>query len=320
VIRTALTKLFDIRHPILLAPMGSVSGGALAAAVTRAGGLGIIGGGYGNRAWLERELAAAGNERVGVGFITWSLAREPSLLDLALEHAPAALFLSFGDARPYLDRLRAKGCLLILQVQTLAEAREAKALGADLVVAQGTEAGGHGTTHRALFPLLPAVVDAVAPTPVAAAGGISDGRQLAAALLLGAAGVLVGTRFFAAEESLGHPNAKARIVAKGGDDTLRTHVFDTIRGIEWPAAYTGRAIANDLSRRWHGHDARLAAAIDAEKRSYADAAERGDFETAVVFAGEGLDLVREVLPAAAIVERLAGEAEALLSRAPGLLG
>ncbi|HLI10456.1 MAG TPA: nitronate monooxygenase [Alphaproteobacteria bacterium] len=312
---TPLCRLLDIRHPILLAPMGGISGGALAAAVTRAGGLGIIGGGYGDRAWLERELDAAGEARIGIGFITWSLARNPALLDLALTRSPVAVFLSFGDPRPFVAKIRARGAKLILQVQTLREAREAQELGADLIVAQGTEAGGHGTTRRALFPLLPAVVDAVAPTPVVAAGGISNGRQLAAALMLGTAGVLVGTRFFAAKESLGHANAKARIVAAGGDDTLRTHIFDIVRELDWPKAYTGRAIANELSRRWHGAEAGLGAALKEEKPRYAAAVQAGDFETAVIFAGEGLDLVCDIPTAAEIVERLASEAEELLERA-----
>lgn len=319
-IRTLLTDLFGIRHPIVLAPMGMIAGGTLAAAVTRAGGLGIIGGGYGNREWLEREFAAAGNERVGTGFITWSLARQPELLDLALERAPAAIFLSFGDARPFTGKIKAAGTKLILQVQTMAQAKEAKELGADVIVAQGTEAGGHGSTSRALFPLLPAVVDAVAPTPVLAAGGISDGRQLAAALLLGATGVLVGTRLFASKESLGHANAKTRIIEAGGDDTLRTEVFDVIREFDWPKPYTGRAIANELSKNWHGREAELAAAMASEKPRYQVAAAQGDFDQAVIFAGEGLDLIRDVPAASAIVERMVSEAEANLHAGAALVG
>lgn len=318
-LHTALCTLFDIRHPVLLAPMGGVSGGALAGAVTRAGGLGLVGGGYGDRAWLERELDAAGNERIGVGFITWSLDRAPVLLDLVLERAPAAIFLSFGDARPYVDRVKAAGAKLILQVQTLQQASAARHLGADLIVAQGTEAGGHGTSHRALFPLVPAVVDAVAPLPVAAAGGIADGRQLAAALALGAAGIVVGTRFFAAREALGHANAKARVVAAGGDDTVRTEVFDIIREIDWPAPYTGRAIANAFTARWHGSEAALKAALAEELASYAAARDAGDVDTSVVFAGEGLDLIRDLPPAGDIVEHLVRGAEAALKAAAGLV-
>src|ERR1700761_9516601 len=104
-ITTSITRMFGIEHPILLAPMGSVAGGALAAAVTRAGGLGVIGGGYGDRAQLESEFVAAGNAAVGVGFITWSLAKQPALLDLALERAPKALFLSFGELAPFAAKI-----------------------------------------------------------------------------------------------------------------------------------------------------------------------------------------------------------------------
>jgi nitronate monooxygenase len=318
-LRTPLTDILGIRHPILLAPMGAVAGGALAAAVTRAGGLGIVGAGYGDRAWLERELAATGNERIGVGFITWSLARDPALLQLALERKPALLFLSFGDAKPFIEPIKASGAKLVLQVQDLAGARAAAELGADIVVAQGSEAGGHGKTRRALFPLLPAVVDALAPLPVVAAGGIADPRQLAACLLLGAAGVLVGTRLYAAEESLGHANAKARIREAGGDETLRTRVFDILRGYDWPEGYTGRAIANETTKRWDGHEDTLAGHLSEAQARYRAAAEAGDVDQTVIFAGEGLDLIPDLKPAEKIIAKMAIEAELLLARAIDLI-
>jgi nitronate monooxygenase len=223
-LRTKLTELLRIRHPVLLAPMGGTAGGALAGAVSAAGGLGMIGGGdskFVGPDWLEREFAAAGNQRVGCGFITWALALQPDLLDLALRHKPAALMLSFGDAEPFLPRIKAAGIAAICQVQSLAQARQVLQQGADIIVAQGAEAGGHGA-RRATLPLVPAVVDMVAAkgrdVPVVAAGGIADGRGLAAVLMLGAAGVLMGTRFHASEESLIAPEAKRRIVASSGDD------------------------------------------------------------------------------------------------------
>lgn len=315
--RTPLTDLLGLQHPIVLAPMGAVAGGALAAAVSRAGGLGLIGPGYLGDDWIEHEFAAAGNARVGVGFITWDLAKSPQRLATCLAHKPAAVMLSFGDAAPYVRDIKASSARLILQVQSVAGAKEAVRLGADVVVAQGVEGGGHGArpeTGRSLLPLLPAVIDAVAPVPVLAAGGIADGRGLAAALTLGAAGVLVGTRFYAAREALGHANAKARLVAASGDQTLRTRVFDVARAIDWPREYTGRAIANDLTQRWHGRETALEAALDAERPRYAAAAASGDVNTAVVWAGEGVDLVRAVEPAADIVNRLVGEARAALDK------
>ncbi len=139
-----LTSLLDIECPVLLAPMAGVAGGALASAVTEAGGLGVIGGGYGDQDWLSRELLKAGNSRVAIGFITWSLQKNPGLLDIALAHQPKALFLSFGDIDGFAPRIRRVGIPLIAQVQSVAQARKAVKDGADIIVAQGTEAGGHG--------------------------------------------------------------------------------------------------------------------------------------------------------------------------------
>ncbi|MCB1434434.1 MAG: nitronate monooxygenase, partial [Alphaproteobacteria bacterium] len=215
-IATAATRLLGITHPIVLAPMGGVAGGKLAAAVTEAGGLGIIGGGYGDprlgyggTEFMDREFRAAGNARVGVGYITWSLAKAPHLLDEALARKPVAVFLSFGDEMPFASKIKDAGSLLICQVQDVEGARRAVDAGADMIVAQGSEAGGHGKERRSVMALVPAVVDAVGSVPVLAAGGIGDGRGLAAALMLGAAGVLVGTRFWATPEALGSDAAKS---------------------------------------------------------------------------------------------------------------
>src|SRR5207302_10131290 len=135
-ITTRLTELLKVEHPILLAPMDLVADGGLAATVSRAGGFGIIGGGYGNEAWLTREMDAAGDARVGVGFITWSMARQPRLLDLALERKPPAIILSFGDVQPHADKIKRAGAKMICQIQTVAQAKDAVAQGADLLVAQ----------------------------------------------------------------------------------------------------------------------------------------------------------------------------------------
>ena len=314
--RTSLTERLGIEIPIILAPMGAVAGGALAAAVSRAGGLGMIGVGYAKEAWIAREFDAAVNVPVGIGFITWDLARAPGRLDAALERKPRAVMLSFGDARPFVDRIKASGAALIMQVQSLGGAVEAAALGADVIVAQGIEAGGHGAAPgdgRTLLPLVPAAVDAVRPIPIAAAGGIVDGRGLAAALVLGAGGVLMGTRFYAAAESLGHENAKRRLVEASADETVRTRIFDTVRYIEWPEAYTGRALLNDFGRQWHGREPALERALDSERGRYADAAAAGDTDVMVVWAGQGVDLIRKVLPAGEIMSGLLREADQALS-------
>ena len=258
----------------------------------------------------------AGNRAVGIGFITWALNKRPAALDVALEMAPRAVMLSFGDIAPYRRRKFATaGAVLICQVQTLKDAREAAAKGAQIVVAQGTEAGGHGA-DRATLPLVPAVVDAVSPVPVAAAGGIADGRGLAAALMLGAGAALIGTRFWSTPEALGHPNQKALIERSGGDDTLRTRVFDTARGIVWPEPWTGRAIRNAFSETWHGRDGDLRAEGAAMRERFFAAQREGDTETAVTFAGEGLDLIADRPGAGALVERIVVEAIEALAAAP----
>lgn len=307
-IHTPLTSLLGIEHPVLLAPMAGISGGALAAAVSNAGGLGLVGGGYGDRAWLERELAAAGNARIGIGFITWSLARQPDLLDRALDHAPQAIMLSFGDFRPFVPRIRRTAARLIVQVQTLTQARLAVAEGVDAIVAQGTEAGGHGAA-RATLPLVPAVVDIARDIPVVAAGGIADGRGLAAALMLGAAGVLCGTAFYACDEALVHESAKQAAIEATGDETIRSSVFDRARNLDWPPEWNLRTLQNDFTQQWHGNEEGLTRNIEAERRRFEAARENGDTRVAAVIVGEAVDLVQRREPAGTIVHRLMATAE-----------
>ncbi len=311
--KTRLSERFALSYPIMLAPMGGVSGGALAAAVSNAGGLGMVGGGYGDLNWLKRELervAAATHSPWGVGLITWKATREA--VELALSYKPRAFFFSFGDASPYVDAVKARGCALVCQIQDLRGAREARAMGADFIVAQGAEAGGHGAA-RATLPLVPAVVDAVEPVPVLAAGGIGDGRGLAAALALGACGAVIGTRYCATPEALMHSQAVRRLVEGDGDHTQRTRVFDVARGYDWPQHYTGRALRNRFIERWHGHEAALAAdaaALD----GYRSAQQRGDFDDALVWGGEVVDLIGAVEPAGALTVRIGREAEERLRR------
>ena len=311
-IRTPLMDRLGLEHPVILAPMAFVSGGALAAAVARAGGLGLIGAGYAEGDWLETQLGAAGNEPIGVGFITWSLARNPDALRVALDHRPKAVFLSFGDVRPFAPEIARAGVPLICQVQTLADAKVALGEGAAVLVAQGTEAGGHGSS-RSTMALVPEVVDAAGEVPVAAAGGIIDGRGLAAALMLVAGGVVCGTAFYAAEESLAHPNAKARAVAATGDETARDSLFDVLRGRDWPDRFTNRTLRNAYHRKWAGEPDRLRDDIEEQRKLYGRAQDKGDMDIAATIIGEGVGLVRAVEPAAVIVERMVAQAEGRLA-------
>jgi nitronate monooxygenase len=318
-IQNRLTRVLGIEHPVLLAPMDLVSGGRLAAAVSQAGGLGLLGGGYGDDTWIAQEWARANNARIGCGFITWSLAKHPEMLDGVLAHAPAAVMLSFGDPRPFGPAIHASGARLICQVQTVAQAREAAAAGADVIVAQGTEAGGHGQSEP-LLTLLPQVVDACPDIPVAAAGGIADGRGLAAAMMFGAEGVLMGTRFYASQEAEGHNEAKRRIVAAEGGQTVRSIVFDLSRRNRWPGPYTGRLLRNPHLERWLGRENELEAQAEEIGRDYSAARERGDFDVAGVIAGEACALIHDIPPARDIVERIITEAVSLLPRRLGGVG
>jgi len=194
-LRTPFTECFAVRHPIALAPMGGTAGGALAAAVSNGGGLGLVGGGLGDRDWLARELPIVAERTAapwGVGFLSWSAG--VGAVEFALGYRPRAVMLSFGDPGPFIEPIRQAGAALIIQVTDLDEAREAVDAGADFIVAQGTEAGGHGARRgRSTLPFVPIVADLAAPTPVLAAGGIAD---------LVPAADLVGALAAQAEESL----------------------------------------------------------------------------------------------------------------------
>jgi nitronate monooxygenase len=315
-----LVRLLGVTHPILLAPMDTISGGRLVAAVSHAGGFGILGGGYGERAWLERELRclselfASRPAPFGVGFITWSLAKRPELLDIALAARPTAVMLSFGDPKPFAPSIKRAGSLLICQVQNEGMAEDALAANADILVAQGSEAGGHGA-DRGTFDIVPAIVDlASGRVPVVAAGGIADGRGFVAARALGAQGVLLGTRFYASVEADGADEAKRRICEAKNGDTIRSLIFDISRNNVWPAPFTGRCLINDQVRHWRGRELEMLQKIDTVAADYNAAREAGNYDIAAVIAGEAVGLIHEIAPASDIIERIISEAEQIFSQ------
>ena len=313
-ITTPLTELLGIRHPILSAPMDTIAGTRLTRAVSEAGGFGVLGGGYGDRTRLQAEAAELkGFAPFGIGFITWSLAKQPELLDIALDARPQAVMLSFGDPAPFAPRIKAGGARLICQVQSEDMAKQALDAGAEILIAQGTEAGGHGAS-RTTVDIVPAIVDlAAGRVPVVAAGGIADGRGLAAMMMLGASGVLIGTRFYASVEANGADAAKERIRNADPNDTVRGVIVDWSRSLFWPAPFTARTLVNDHIRRWTGREVELLQRAAEVSVEYAAAKMAGDFETAAVFAGEAVGLIHDIAPAAEIVERIATEAEQLLA-------
>ena len=188
-------------------------------------------------------------------------------------------------------------------------ARQALDAGADILVAQGTEAGGHGAS-RSTIDIVPAVVDlAAGRVPVAAAGGIGDGRGLAAMMMLGAAGILLGTRFYASQEADGADEAKQRICAATGGSTVRSIIFDLSRDNVWPAPFNGRCLVNDHARCWAGRELELLQNVKTVAAEYAAAKAAGNFDIAAVIAGEAVGLIHDIPPAAEIVGRIVAEAD-----------
>jgi NAD(P)H-dependent flavin oxidoreductase YrpB (nitropropane dioxygenase family) len=317
-IRTPLCGRLGIDIPIGNAGMaGGTALAPLAIAVSKAGGLGAIGG-IDRRGpeFLRQQIRAvreATDRPFSVNLIAWVVDMAPAFLDVCIEERVPSVTLSFGDAAKHVARVKDAGLLVIQQVQTIAVAREAVAQGVDVLIAQGSEAGGH-TGSVATMAFVPQVVDLAGGIPVIAAGGIADGRGLVAALALGAQGVIMGTRFVASEEctTTAHEH-RERIVAATADDTVYTDVFDIVDGMKWPAGISGRSISTPFAREWHGHEADLAARraeIMAESAKPNEAPERAQS----AYAGQAAGLVHEIKPAAAILRDVVAEAEAVLAR------
>jgi NAD(P)H-dependent flavin oxidoreductase YrpB (nitropropane dioxygenase family) len=315
-IRTPVCDLLDLEHPIALGGMGSIYSPDLVAAVSSAGGLGAMGCHY-LRPEQIRAGTAAIRERTDKGFalnfLIFDIDEDGFAAALALR--PAAIAFAWPrpeqDVKSLIARTHDAGCKVTFMAGGVPEAVRAATAGADVIVAQGTEGGGH-VGWQASMALTPMVVDAVAPVPVLAAGGIADGRGLAAALALGADGVLLGTRFLASRESPLHPNFKQAILDSDGHDTLLSEIPDIAAGIVWPGAMS-RSRRNRFIARWAGREwalrqgrAEALAGVQAARKS-------GDAEEAVLSMGQDAGLIHEILPAAEIVSRIAEDAERILT-------
>jgi nitronate monooxygenase len=252
-----------------------------------------------------------------VGFITWALERSPKTLTAALKHQPFCVFLSFGDARPFAKEIREAGAKLICQVQFLAQIEMALEAGADAVVAQGAEAGGHGAT-RATLPFVPEAADYLKKhspeTLLLAAGGIADGRGLAAALMLGADAVVVGTRFWASAEALTPKSHTDKAIAGTGDGTVRTKALDALRGTPWPREYSFRFMKNKLSEEWAEREKEAFAAYGSLAAKYAEARAKNDTDTMAVCGGEAIGLVKDRPSAESIVKEMVEQAASLMQK------
>ena len=322
-ITTELTRSLGIEHPIIQAGMGGGSGPELAAAVSNAGALGTLA----SIAMRAEDVHKAVEETrkltdrpfaLNVVTFPWAPFWE-EVMATALDVRPPVMTLSFGDPLPALKRCQAAGIPTIVQVQDLAGAKAALEMKPTALIVQGNEAGGH-TGRRGTLSFAAQVLDLAGDVPVLLAGGIANGRGLAAAIAMGAAGVVIGTRFKATVEFGGHPLHKQAIVASDGSNTIYDEVVDLARGGLWPNGVTGRVIRSPFTDEWDGRDAELEAAVRSFERPQQFMAQYENRpEMQLNWAGESSGLVDEVLPAAEVVRRTVAHAEALLARLAGAL-
>jgi nitronate monooxygenase len=328
---TRLTDCLDLEVPVVQAPIGSATCPALAAAVADAGGLGTLAVTWRDpdtAADLLRETRRRSDGAVGANIVLDPAAKSvPTTdhVDACLDAGVDVLSFSFGDGAPYVEQAHYAGALVAQSVGSVEAAETAADAGADIIVAQGWEAGGHLESDVSTLSLVPAVVEAVPDRSVVAAGGIGDGRGIAAALTLGADGAWLGTRFLATEEARVHRAYRERVTAANADETVRSTLFDE----GWPDA-PHRVLANDTTDAWEragrpatdrpGADDLVATTPDGDgvtryEDSLAVPGVDGDVEELPLYAGQSVGQAEEVMPAGDLVETLATEAAAALDDA-----
>jgi nitronate monooxygenase len=308
---TPWSRRMGLRVPIVNAPMGGVASGRLAAGVTAAGGLGMVGmGTAGSTSALHAELPHV-RGTFGIGLVDWVIRKEPELFEAALAAQPVLVSVSFGTDLSWVDRVHDAGIVAATQVYSSREAQRAQDAGIDLLVARGSEGGGHGDATIATLPLLDVVLDVVS-VPVLAAGGIASPRSLAAVLAAGASGAWLGTVLSASPEALTTDASRRALVAARETDTASTRVYDIVRHLPWAERFPSRVLRNDFVARWTGHEDGLAdepAALD----ELAAAIAADDRRTAPVDEGQGVGMVTGVAPVAQVIDRLCEGAEKLLA-------
>jgi NAD(P)H-dependent flavin oxidoreductase YrpB (nitropropane dioxygenase family) len=320
-ISTGLTRILNIHHPIIQAGMGGVARAELVAAVSNAGGLGMLGMVRMPPDFIReqiRQTRALTQRPFGVNLVppVVTASSFEAQLEVCLEERVPVVSLFWCDPAPFVERCHAAGILVMLQVGSLEEARHAAAAGVDLIVAQGVEAGGHVRGQTGLLPFLATVVDAVSPVPVIAAGGIVDGKGLAAVLALGAEGVWVGTRFVASKESEAHPEYKKRLLGAAATDTVYTEAFH----VGWPPRSPHRVLRNALTNGSSpppgpvAHARFMDQTIEVPQFSSMTPTVHTEGRTELManYAGQGVGLIYEILPAAEIVTRMVSEAEMII--------
>jgi NAD(P)H-dependent flavin oxidoreductase YrpB (nitropropane dioxygenase family) len=322
---TSLCRLLGTRLPIGNAPIGTAAGPELAASVSNAGGLGLVAASFYKNPEdiriLIRRVRVLTDRPFGVNLLLeW---RQDERLRVCLEERVPLISLFWGDPARYVEAIHQAGARLMQTVGSVAEAKHAASVGADVILAQGWEAGGHVRGETATMCLVPAVVDAVYPVPVAAAGGIADGRGVAAALMLGAGTAMMGTRFVASTEAIVPSFYRDAIVAADVDDTVFGEIFD--KG--WPDSNM-RTLRNSTAQRWIQAGRPPMGARPGESDIVAHAADGtpipryhvtqphpalvGDQEALALYAGQSAGLVRDIRPAGEIVRGLAIDAATAL--------
>lgn len=306
-----LRQVLGYTEPIFNASMAGAAGGALAAAVSAAGGVGMLGiGGSHDAKWIktESELATASGKPWGAGLMAWVLEKSLEPLKNVLEYSPSFICVSFGDPGPAARLAHQTGALVGMQVGNAAELSRALESDIDVVICRGSEGGGHGLNEVSTLPLLQLALSSTTK-PVIAAGGLATAQGVAAVLGAGASAAWIGTRFAVATESISHINVKEAIGSASIDDTVYTRAFDIAQRIPWPVQYGGRALRNGFSDQWvekiheltnevtHGEE--LTEMIN---RARVEA----DVATAPVYAGQSAGLSSAGMSAAQIIEELAG--------------
>lgn len=327
-ISTRLTRMLNIRHPVIQAGMGGVARADLVAAVSNAGALGMLGMIRMAPGFIREQIhktRVLTDRPFGVNLVppVAPASGFETQLEVCLEERVPVISLFWCDPAPFVERCHAAGVVVMLQVGNVEEARHAAASGVDIIVAQGMEAGGHVRGQVGLLPLLPTVVEAVSALPVIAAGGIVDGKGLAAALALGAEGVWVGTRFVASEESEAHPAYKKRLLEACETDAVYTETFH----VGWPPGSPHRALRNSLTDGGTPPAGPVAYVRSGDRTvevppfgsALPTIHTEGRTELMANYAGQGVGLIRNVLPAAEIVEQMISEAQSIMRRLPTLL-
>lgn len=317
-IHTRFTEAFGVEAPIMSAPMAIVTGASLAGAVSAAGALGTFGGmNPRGQQWLRDEVAAVRSQTdrpFGVGFITHFLHFNEEFFDAALEAGPPVLVLSFAPTGEWMGRAHDAGARVICQVQTMDLVRDALDEGADALLVQGHEAGGH-TGTMGLLPFLASALEVSGNTPVLAAGGVSSGRALAAVLAAGADGASLGTAFLASREAIDVPDAyKECIVQSNGEDTVFTTLYDEARGLQWPKPVGMRLRRTKHTDQWLGREDEVEEHLEELRAELPEVLdfERFDPEVSTILYGQSAASVKAVRPVAAIVRDICDEAESLL--------